>query len=74
MEMRVGINKGNGEYEATIPLHDMTELTQAIFALVGAILDDETTSTSNLEDMAKRVKYLTLNAVDEQARQGLDQD
>ena len=50
------------------------ELTQAIFALVGAILDDEITSTSNLENMAKRVKYLTLNAVDEQARQGLDEE
>ena len=50
------------------------ELTQAIFALVGAILDDETTSTSNLENMAKRVQYLTLNAIDEQARQGLDED
>ena len=57
------------------------ELLQAILSLCDLIINDEnmncriaTNDTITYRLKAMRVKYLALNAIDEQARQGLDED
>ena len=57
------------------------ELTKLILSLCDVIIDDENMNcriapndTETYRSKATRVKYLTLNAIEEQARQGLDED
>ena len=57
------------------------ELLQAMIELADVIINDENMNcriapndTETYRNKATRVKYLTLNAIEEQARQGLDED
>ena len=57
------------------------ELTKLILSLCDVIINDENMNcriapndTITYRLKATRVKYLALNAIDEQARQGLDED
>ena len=57
------------------------ELLQAILSLCDVIINDENMNcriapndTVTYRLKAKRVQYLAVNAIEEQARQGLDED